>query len=154
MRKMTRQQFKVFCQRVAPVLVFLLLGAFRSNVAIADTSLPKESSWAWIHTGPLFDKWESLTGKATVTVNGTTLTAKLFHADYPTLVLFTVTGTVKGEQVRVRVVREHSDSSPGDYSGKIVTGPVTGFADVSAVQTILLYDGWQHQLGLTRTVRR
>jgi hypothetical protein len=120
----------------------------------AQDSLPKESNWAWVYTAALFDKWQAETGRATVTVEGTKFAAKLFDAEHPTLVLFTLTGTVNGEEVRVRVVREGSDSSPADYSGKIVTRRFTGFADYTGVQTLLLFDSAQHQLGLTRTLRR
>jgi hypothetical protein len=124
------------------------------QVNSAATSLPNSSTWAWIFTGPLFDKWESITGKATVTVRGTTFTATMFDAEHPTLALFTLTGTISTSQVRVRAVREHSDVSPANLSGKLVTRSFGGFADVSAVQTILLYDDSQHQIGLTRTLRR
>ena len=86
-------------------------------------------------------------------VEGTKFTAKLFDAEVPTLVLFTLSGTVTGQQVRVRVVREHSDVSPAAYAGKVVTRSFTGFADLSGGQTILLFDQSQHQIGLTRALR-
>ena len=53
-------------------LCFLLLSAadtFRSTV-IAQARVAKETHWAWVHTGPLFDSWEAITGKAIVTVEG------------------------------------------------------------------------------------
>jgi hypothetical protein len=130
------------------------VGLFQSG-ALAAQSLPgSESSWAWLYTSPLFDKWEARTGKAIVTVHDTGFTAKLFDAGEPTLVLFTLAGTVNGDEVRVRVIRESSDVSPSDYSGRVVTRRFSGFADYTGTQTILLSDQAEHQIGLTRTLRR
>jgi len=121
--------------------------------AFAETSLPEESTWAWIHTGPLGDKWESVTGKAKVTVKGTKFSAELFHADHPNLVLFRLDGTIKGDRITVRSVRQYSDAGPTVFSGTIKTRSMKGFADFTGRQTILLYDAWDHQIGLTRTLR-
>lgn len=150
---MIEHRREVFSRTVVLMLMCAFLGVLRASSAVVDTSLPKESSWAWIYTAALFDQWQSTTGRATVTVEGTKFTAKLFDADHPTLVLFTLSGTVKGDQVRVRVVSEHSDSSPADYSGKMVTRFFTGFANYAGVQTIVLSDQSQHQLGFTRALR-
>ena len=138
------------------MIVALLLvqaGGFKAGAAAAPELLPKETRWAWIYTASLIDEWESITGRAIVTVDGTKFTAKLFDAEYPTLLLFTLSGTVRGDQVKVRAIREHSDVSPGDYSGKIVTRTFRGFADYSGVQTIVLLSQVQHQIGLTRGLR-
>ena len=144
--------------KMAPwiVVIFLMygVGLIGSSAAGAQGLPQKESRWAWLYTSPLFDKWESRTGKATVTIDGTKFSAKLFDADEPTLVLFTLVGTVNRDQVRVRVVTESSDVSPADYSGRIVTRRVSGFADYTGTQTIVLFDQAEHQLGLTRTLRR
>jgi hypothetical protein len=128
--------------------------ALSQQIAVADTSLPKESRWAWIYTSALFDKWHSVTGGATVTVEGTTFTAKLFDADDPTIVSISLSGTIKGDQIRVRAVRHETDDSPANFSGKIMTLFFKGFADYSGVQTIVLTDQVQRQIGLTRTLRR
>jgi hypothetical protein len=72
-------------------LCFLLLAAadtFRSTV-VAQARLPKETKWAWVYTGPLFDRREALTGKAIVTVEGAKLSAKLFDSEDPTFVRLT-----------------------------------------------------------------
>ena len=95
-----------------------------------------------------------VTGKARLKVKDGTFTAELFDADHPDLVLFRLSGAIKGDRITVRAVREHSGAAPSDFSGKIKTEPVKGFADLTGQQTILLYDNWNHQIGLTRTLRR
>lgn len=131
-----------------------LLAAIYVDFAFAQTTLPEESTWAWIHTGPLFDKWAVVTGKAKLKVKDGALTAELFDANHPNLVSFRLSGAIKGDRITVRAVREHSGAGPTDFSGKIKTEPVKGFADFTGKQTILLYDDWNHQIGLTRTLRR
>jgi hypothetical protein len=85
--------------------LFLLSAAdtFRPTV-VAQARLAKETNWAWVYTGPLFDAWESLTGKAIVTVEGARFSAKLFDSGDPTFVRFTLTGTIKGAQIAVQAV--------------------------------------------------
>jgi len=134
-------------------VLFMVVAALSTTLCFAD-ALPKKSVWAWIYTGPLFDKWESVSGNATVIVDGATVRAELFHPEHPDLVLFTLNGTIKDGKISVRSVREHSDAGPAVFSGKITTRPVRGFADATGVQTILLHDGYDHQIGLTRTLRR
>lgn len=139
---------------VAISLLVCGAGMLRASAATSQAVLPKQSTWAWVYTAALFDEWQAITGKATVTVEGTRFTAKLFDAGQPTLVLFSLDGIVNGDRVTVTVVREHSGSSPAEYSGKVVTRRFTGFADYTGVQTILLFDQAEHQLGLTRTLPR
>jgi hypothetical protein len=137
-------------------LCFLLLSAadtFRSTV-IAQARLAKETHWAWVHTGPLFDSWEVITGKAIVTVEGASFSAKLFDSEDPTLVRFTLTGTIRGEQIAVQAVREQSDVELSNYSGKMVTRRFQGFRDYAGVQTIVLSDGSVAHFGLTRSLPR
>jgi len=80
-----------------------------------------------------------VTGKARVTVKDGTLNAELFDADHPNFVLFRLNGTIKGERITVRAVREHSGAEPSNFSGKLKTQSVKGFADFTGQQTILLY---------------
>src|SRR5205809_4763261 len=49
-------------------LICALLALVWFNSAFAETSLPEESTWAWIHSGPLFDKWAVVTGKGKVKI--------------------------------------------------------------------------------------
>jgi hypothetical protein len=135
-------------------LLCVLFAAIFAGSTLADTPLPEESNWAWIHTGPLGDKWEAVTGKAKVTVKGATFSAELFHADHPNLVSFRLDGTIKGDKITVRSVRQNSDAGSTVFSGTIKTRSMKGFADLTGKQTILLYDDWDHQIGLTRTLRR
>jgi len=133
---------------------FLLLSAadtLRSTV-VAQARLAKETQWAWIYTGPGFDAWEAMTGKAIVIVEGATFSAKLFDSEDPTFVRFTLTGTIKGERIAVRAVREQSDVEMANYSGRMVTQRLQGFRDYSGVQTIVLSDGSVTQFGLTRSL--
>jgi hypothetical protein len=120
------------------VAMCAFIGVLWTSSATAQVSLPRQSHWAWIYTAALFDKWESITGKATVTIEGTKFNARLFDGEHPTLVQFTLSGTINGDQVKVRAVREQSDTSPGDYSGRIVTRNFTEFRDYSGAQTIAL----------------
>jgi len=126
--------------------------ALSQQMAVADTSLPKESRWAWIFVSATGDEWFSRTGRAAVTVEGTNFSAKLFDADDPTIVSISLSGTIKGDQIRVRAVRHETDDSPANFSGKIMF--FKGFADYSGTQTIVLTDQVQRQIGLTRTLRR
>jgi len=120
----------------------------------AEEGLPQSSDWAWLYTAPVFDGWDISKGKAVVTVDGTNLSAQLFDGDHPTILRFTATGTLQGHSVSVRVVTAASDASSTTYSGQLITRRFTGFADYIGVQTILLTDQAEHQLALTRTLRR
>jgi len=140
----------------AIALCLLLLTAadtFRSTVG-AQARLPKETQWAWVYTGPLFDAWEAITGKAIVTVEGARFSAKLFDSEDPTFLRFSLTGTIKGEQIAVQAVREASDVELRNYSGRMVTRRFQGFRDYTGVQTIILSDGSATQFGLTRSLPR
>jgi hypothetical protein len=120
---------------------------------MGQVSLPKESVWAWIFTSPLFDHWDSQMGTAKLTVTGSTLSATLFDAEHPTLVMLVANGTISGNKVKLRATKPNSDYGSYELSGTISTRLVKGFVQYSAVQTIVLYDEFQHQLGFTRTVR-
>ena len=130
-----------------------LLVCFPIGSSAQTSARGGQTTWEWLFTGPLADKWDVETGKTTITVDGTKLTAELATADHPNVVLFTVTGTITGNQMKVRVTRLHTDVGGSyDFTGRIVTRPVKGFADFSAIQTIVMYEPTQHQLGFTRTV--
>ena len=150
---MRRWRNSVFARWAVVTIVCAFVGVIDSGVAVAQSSLPKQSAWAWIWTGPQFDKWESITGRAIVTVDGSAFAAKLFDAEDPTFLRFTVTGTISANRLKVHVVRENSDIGPYDLSGKLLTRSIKGFADYSAVQTIMLSNGFEQQLGLTRSLR-
>ena len=130
-----------------------VFGVLSYAIVHAQVALPSQSTWAWVENTPAVDKWDSSFGKATVTVNGFTFTAKLFDADNPTFVRFTLSGTIRGDQIKVRAVRQASDIGPSNLAGKIVTKRFRGFADISGSQTIVLSDGLQ-QIGLTRALPR
>ena len=144
------------CSKTAKLFrcVFFIVLAASTSFAFAEEPLPKNSVWAWIYTGPAFDEWEAVTGKANVTVEGSAFRAELFHSEHADLVLFSLTGTIKDGKISVRSVRQHSDAGPDVFSGRIRSRPLRGFADATGVQTILLYNRYDHQIGLTRTLRR
>jgi hypothetical protein len=76
------------------VLVFCSSVAGSSIEAVAPSGAATEQRLGMDYTGPLFDEWEA-TREAVVTVEGTRFTAKLFDSDHPTLVRFTLMGTVQ-----------------------------------------------------------
>jgi len=141
-------------RRIALSLLLMFAGSAFSSTVGAQERLPKQTDWTWVYTGQLFDAWEALTGKATVTVDGAAFSAKLFDSADPALVRFTLTGTMKGNQIVVRAVREQSDVEPGSYAGRIVTRRFQGFRDDAGVQTIVLFDQSQTQFGFTRSLPR
>jgi len=141
--------------RFFPRIMLVTCGVFAVlsyAIVHAQVVLPSQSAWAWVENTPAIDKWDSYSGKAAVTVNGSTFTAKLFDADSPNFVRFTLSGTINGNQIRVRAVREASDIGPSNLTGKVVTQRFRGFADISGSQTIVLSDGLE-QVGLTRSLR-
>src|ERR1043166_5316375 len=96
--------------RSIAVVLFCCLAAGDSMAQRAtQTALQGNSTWAWLFIGPMFDRWEIETGKTIVMVDGTKLTAELTASDAPNVVLFMVSGTISGDQVKARVTRPHSD---------------------------------------------
>lgn len=146
-------QLLTITRRIVNILLVTIV-VLCVSPAIAGIQLPEESTWAWGKMTSLVEKWDFESGKAHVSVKGSTFNAELFVGDNTKLVRFRLNGTIKGDKITVRAITLGSDVGSDLLSGKIVTNTYEGFADIKGDQTILLRDDIGNQIGLTRALQR